>query len=66
MQQQVVSVNNDQIAAADGYLRVNQIIPALLPISPSTWWVGVHSGRFPQPVRLGRRLVDFSRGCQDN
>ncbi len=50
-----------------GYLRLSQIIgsaktvpatPALIPVSKSTWWAGVKSGRYPQPVRtLGVRIT---------
>ena len=49
-----------------GYLRLKQIIgdkkskppiPALIPVSKSTWWAGVRSGRFPQPVRLTKRCT---------
>jgi len=50
-----------------GYLRLCQIIgnpkaqppiPALIPVSRSTWLNGVKSGRFPQPVRtLGNRII---------
>ncbi|MGB0920492.1 MAG: helix-turn-helix transcriptional regulator [Alphaproteobacteria bacterium] len=49
-----------------GYLRLRQIIgdqnqvpplPALIPVSKSTWWAGVKSGRFPQPVKLGPRMT---------
>lgn len=30
----------------------------LLPISRSTWWAGVRSGRYPQPTRLlGNRIT---------
>ncbi len=29
----------------------------ILPISPSTWWVGVKSGHFPKPVKLGKRIT---------
>ena len=45
-----------------GYLRLRQIIgnpkadpptPPLIPVSRSTWWAGVASGRFPQPLKLG-------------
>jgi len=51
---------------ATGYLRLSQIIgnpkatppiPALIPISKSTWWAGVKSGRFPASVRLGPRIT---------
>lgn len=52
-----------------GYLRLPHIIgrkatknaPAIQPIIPvsrSTWWAGVRSGRYPQPVRtLGPRIT---------
>jgi predicted DNA-binding transcriptional regulator AlpA len=45
-----------------GYLRLRQIIgnpkadppvPPLIPVSRSTWWVGVKNGRFPKAVKLG-------------
>lgn len=29
-------------------------IDPIIPVKKSTWWAGVRSGRFPQPVRLGR------------
>lgn len=33
-------------------------IPAVIPVSKSTWWAGVKSGRYPQPVRtLGQRIT---------
>lgn len=50
-----------------GYLRLSQIIgnpkadppiPPIIPVSKSTWWAGVKSGRFPQPVHtLGVRIT---------
>jgi predicted DNA-binding transcriptional regulator AlpA len=51
-----------------GYLRLTQIVgkpatktnlavPALIPISRSTWWAGVRTGRFPKPVKLGERIT---------
>lgn len=40
-----------------GYLRVGQVL-ALIPVSKSTWWAGVKSGRFPQPTRaLGKGIT---------
>lgn len=61
-----------------GYIRLSQIlgnpkgnppIPPIIPVSKSTWWSGVKTGRFPSPVKLGpnttawrvsdiRRLID--------
>ena len=49
-----------------GFLRLHQIvgnpkayppIPAIIPVSRSTWWLGVKSGRFPKPVKLGPRTT---------
>ncbi len=50
-----------------GFLRLHQIvgnpkanppIPAIIPVSKSTWWAGVKSGRYPRPVRtLGLRIT---------
>jgi prophage regulatory protein len=28
-------------------------IPPIIPVSKSTWWDGVRTGRFPKPVKLG-------------
>jgi prophage regulatory protein len=35
-------------------IRLSEVLK-LLPISKSTWWSGVRSGRFPRPVKLGAR-----------
>ena len=35
----------------------NPPIPAIIPVSRSTWWAGVKSGRYPQPVKLGLRIT---------
>jgi predicted DNA-binding transcriptional regulator AlpA len=41
----------------DKLLRINQIIPDILPISKTSWWNGVKSGLYPQPVKLGPRTT---------
>ncbi len=38
-------------------LRPRPEIPALLPVSRSTWWQGVARGRYPAPVKVGRRSL---------
>ena len=40
-------------------IRLSEILspPGPIPVSPSTWWAGVKSGRFPQPVKLGPRIT---------
>ena len=50
-----------------GFLRLTQIIgnpkasppiPPIIPVSKSTWWAGVKSGRYPKPVKtLGQRIT---------
>ncbi len=46
---------------AIGFLRLSQIIgdrkadppiPAIIPVSRSSWWQGVRDGRYPQPIKL--------------
>lgn len=49
-----------------GFLRLKHIIgdpkatppiPAIIPVSKSTFWQGVKSGRYPKPVKLGPRCT---------
>lgn len=49
-----------------GYLRLTQIIgnkksnppiAPIIPISKSSWWEGVKTGRYPKPVKLGPRTT---------
>jgi predicted DNA-binding transcriptional regulator AlpA len=43
-----------------GYLRLPQVL-AIIPVSKSTWWAGVRSGRYPQPTRaLGERITAWA------
>lgn len=43
----------------EGFVRLPAIL-ALYPVSRSTWWAGVKSGRFPPPVKLGPRVTAWS------
>jgi predicted DNA-binding transcriptional regulator AlpA len=42
-----------------GLLRLSSIIAPAgpVPVSKSTWWAGVKSGRYPKPVKLGPRIT---------
>jgi predicted DNA-binding transcriptional regulator AlpA len=49
-----------------GFVRLPQIlgdpkadppVPAIFPVSRSTWYLGVKSGRYPSPVKLGPRIA---------
>lgn len=39
-----------------GFLRLREVLH-VYPVSESTWWAGVASGRFPKPVKLARRIA---------
>ena len=46
------------------YLRLKDIVgskkegvPAIIPVSKTTWWEGVKSGRYPQSVKLSERCT---------
>lgn len=45
--------------ASSGFLRISNILApdGPIPVSKSTWWAGVKSGRFPKPVKLGPRTT---------
>ena len=49
-----------------GFLRLTQIIGSsktkshilpLIPVSKSTWWAGVRSGRYPKAYHLGPKIT---------
>lgn len=49
-----------------GFIRIKQLlgdpgstppIAPIIPVSKSTWWAGVKSGKFPKPVKLGVRTT---------
>jgi predicted DNA-binding transcriptional regulator AlpA len=42
-----------------GFLRLASFLAPRgpIPVSKSTWWAGVKTGRFPKPVKLGPRIT---------
>ena len=44
---------------ATGFVRLLSILAPKgpIPVSKSTWWAGVKTGRFPKPVKLGPRIT---------
>ena len=42
-----------------GFVRLVSIVApnGPIPVSKSTWWAGVKSGRYPKPVKLGPRIT---------
>ncbi len=43
-------------ATADKLLRIDEVL-ALTNIGKSSWWAGVKSGKFPKPIKLGKRTT---------
>ena len=39
-----------------GFLRIWEVLK-LIPVGKTTWWMGVKSGRFPKPIKLGDRIT---------
>jgi prophage regulatory protein len=39
-----------------GFVRLPQIL-RVFPVSKSTWWAGVKSGKYPQPAKLGDKMT---------
>jgi prophage regulatory protein len=49
--------NNYKKPSATGrLLRLSEVLQRL-PVSKSTWWEGVRTGKYPQPVKLGERIT---------
>jgi prophage regulatory protein len=44
---------------SEGFVRLASILapPGPIPVGRSTWWAGVKTGRFPQPLKLGPRTT---------
>ncbi len=40
----------------DRLIRLGDVLN-LIPVSKSTWWEGVKTGKFPSPVKLGPRVT---------
>ncbi len=61
-------MQNQQTAIILGYLRIWQIvgdrkrgIEPLLPVGRSTFLAGVKSGKYPKPVKLGKRTTAWKK-----
>ena len=44
-------MSNYQNLPETGFVRLTTILK-VIPVGRSTWWGGVKSGRFPQPIKL--------------
>ncbi len=49
-------MNNQKTLPETGFLRLPEVLQ-FYPVSKSTWWAGVKSGRYPRGVNLGERIT---------
>lgn len=51
--------HTNQSNAFPRLMRLDAIVgpKGCIPVSASSWWAGVKSGRYPQPVKLGPRTT---------
>lgn len=42
-----------------GFVRLRDVL-RVYPVSKTTWWRGIQTGRFPKPVKLGPRMVAWN------
>lgn len=49
----------DKNETSAGFVRLSGILSPRgpIPVSKSTWWAGVKTGRYPKPVKLGPRIT---------
>jgi prophage regulatory protein len=40
----------------EGFVRLTTVL-AVFPVSKSTWWAGVKTGRYPRPHKIGPRCT---------
>ncbi|MGN6831101.1 helix-turn-helix transcriptional regulator [Paucibacter sp. M5-1] len=38
-------------------IRLAQLVPAIVPVSPATLWRKVRAGTFPRPVKISSRVT---------
>jgi len=49
-------MTTENIISETGFLRVKDVLK-IIPVSKSTWWEGVKTGRFPKSIKLGPRTT---------
>lgn len=47
---------NQNTLPETGFVRLPLILK-VFPVSKSTWWAGVKSGKYPKPVKLGEKMT---------
>ena len=53
-------IQTDSIPETTGFMRLPQVLE-VIPVSKSTWWAGIKTGRFPKPYRLSPGITVWRR-----
>lgn len=50
---------DDRSFPTTGLVRLSEILAPRgpIPVSKSTWWEGIKTGRFPKPIKLSERVT---------
>ena len=48
--------HNDALLPDSGFIRLPTILK-IIPISKSSWWAGVKSGRYPKSIKISQRTT---------
>lgn len=49
-------MNSTNQSSDEGFIRLPEVLK-LIPVSKSTWWAGVKSGRYPKSIKLSDRIT---------
>ncbi len=51
--------DKQNLLPAAGLMRLRDFLGPgkFIPLSRSTWWSGVAAGRYPKPIKIGKRAV---------
>lgn len=55
MQTETIVTDSYQLPNA-GFVRLTDVLK-VIPVSKTTWWKGIQTGRFPKPVKLSERTT---------
>ncbi len=55
MQTETIVTDSYQLPNA-GFVRLADVLK-VIPVSKTTWWKGIQTGRFPKPVKLSERTT---------
>lgn len=55
-------INNHYLLPSTGFIRLSTVLK-IIPVSKSTWWLGVKTGRFPQSIKLSSNITAWR--CED-